>query len=546
MEKEKRKYLETKFGIASVIFTLCICVAMGAIGFAIYCKGIKQQNQKYISGILNIAEKKLDADDLAQCLEKKQQSEKYNESQKFLDEIKNSYDIEYIYIIKPLKESGTDNMVYLMAGVSEEEKDDPDNVVIGDLSGSEYDEKVTKYYIDAMSNDKTMYYANKTSFGYMYSGLRAIKDSNGNEVAVLAVDMSMNYIQSIFFEYVKLVAIVGSVAAIIFGINLFLWVRTIIIKPIKKMEHSVNAFIEDGHAGVELSKLTYEDPKIHSGDEMQVLSEDLIELTDALKRYMGRLMTETKEKERIVSELNIATQIQANMLPCIFPPFPNRTEFDIFASMDPAKEVGGDFYDFFLLDENHLAVVMADVSGKGVPAALFMVIGKTLIKDYSGLEGSLGDVFTKVNDMLCESNKEELFITAFEGVIDLTTGELEFVNAGHEKPIIYHKEENRWEVYPTKAGFVLAGMEGMRYRSATLNLKKGDRIFLYTDGIPEAINAQNEQYGMNRLVQELERNSQSSCNELIGNVRKDVERFADGAEQFDDITMLCVEYNEEA
>ena len=156
----------------------------------------------------------------------------------------------------------------------------------------------------------------------------------------------------------------------------------------------------------------------------------------------------------------------------------------------------------------------------------------------------MGEVFTKVNDLLCESNKEELFITAFEGVLDLRTGELEFVNAGHEKPIVYHKDEDIWEVYPTRAGFVLAGLEGIQYRSGTMNLKKGDRLFLYTDGIPEAVNPLNEQYGMDRLVRVLQRNKNTELNRMITDIRTDVDEFADGAEQFDDITMLCMEFNE--
>ena len=292
------------------------------------------------------------------------------------------------------------------------------------------------------------------------------------------------------------------------------------------------------------SELEFTDPGISSGDEMQTLSESLMTLSNDLKSYMNTLLRETKEKERIESELSIATEIQASMLPCIFPPFPNVSEFDIYASMSPAKEVGGDFYDFFMIDENHLAVVMADVSGKGVPAALFMVIGKTLIKDYSNFGSSLGEVFTKVNDLLCESNKEELFITAFEGVIDLRTGEMEFVNAGHEKPIVYHKDEDTWEVYQTRAGFVLAGLEGIQYRSGTMNLKKGDRLFLYTDGIPEAVNPLKEQYGMDRLVQILKENSTTELEQMLKNIRADVDKFADGAEQFDDITMLCMEFKE--
>ena len=250
----------------------------------------------------------------------------------------------------------------------------------------------------------------------------------------------------------------------------------------------------------------------------------------------------TAEKERIGAELDVATHIQKSMLPCIFPAFPDRREFDIYATMDPAKEVGGDFYDFFMVDSRHLAIVMADVSGKGVPAALFMVIGKTLIKDHTTPGTDLGAVFTEVNDLLCESNSEQMFITAFEGVLDLVSGEFKFVNAGHEPPFICRAGEN-YAVHKIRPGFVLAGMEGMRYRSGSITLAPGDKIFQYTDGVTEATNAGNELYGMERLEKVLNANKGKKPTELLPMVKEDIDRFVGEAPQFDDITMLCLEYS---
>lgn len=247
---------------------------------------------------------------------------------------------------------------------------------------------------------------------------------------------------------------------------------------------------------------------------------------------------------RNAAELNVATNIQQSMLPCIFPAFPEQKEFDIYATMDPAKEVGGDFYDFFRVDERHLAIVMADVSGKGVPAALFMVIGKTLIKDHTQPGRDLGDVFTEVNQLLCEANSEELFITAFEGVLDLVTGEFVFVNAGHEMPFIA-RAGGVYEPYKIRAGFVLAGMEGMRYKAGSIQLSPGDKIFQYTDGVTEATNKDNELYGMERLANILGKNSSKKPVDLLKAVKEDVDAFVGRAPQFDDITMLCLEYKEQ-
>lgn len=240
------------------------------------------------------------------------------------------------------------------------------------------------------------------------------------------------------------------------------------------------------------------------------------------------------------AELNVATNIQKSMLPCIFPAFPERSEFDIFATMDPAKEVGGDFYDFFMVDQRHLAIVMADVSGKGVPAALFMVIGKTLIKDHTQPECDLGEVFSEVNNILCQSNSEGLFITAFEGVLDLMTGEFNYVNAGHEMPFICRN--GSFEAYRVKPGFVLAGMENMRYRAGSMTLYEGDKIFQYTDGVTEATNSRNELYGMERLSAVLNRNTENSPEEILSAVKTDIDLFVGSAPQFDDITMLCLKY----
>ncbi len=244
---------------------------------------------------------------------------------------------------------------------------------------------------------------------------------------------------------------------------------------------------------------------------------------------------------KTTAELNVATNIQKSMLPCIFPAFPDREEFDVFASMDPAKEVGGDFYDFFMVDDSHLAIVVADVSGKGVPAALFMVIGKTLIKDHTQPGRDLGEVFTQVNSLLCESNSEGLFITAFEGVLDLATGEFRYVNAGHEIPFLC-KKGGAFEPYKIRAGFVLAGMEGIRYRCGSMQLEPGDRIFQYTDGVTEATNKANELYGMERLQSVLCQNTSLTPAQLLAEIKADIDAFVGDAPQFDDITMLCMEY----
>lgn len=282
---------------------------------------------------------------------------------------------------------------------------------------------------------------------------------------------------------------------------------------------------------------------ISSGDEIEKLGHKFEDMTVSLKNYIDELTSVTAERERIGAELDVATHIQSSMLPCIFPPFPHRHEVDIYASMTPAKEVGGDFYDFFMVDDRHVAIVMADVSGKGVPAALFMVIGKTLIKDHTVPGRDLGQVFKEVNNILCNSNSEGMFITAFEGVLDLVSGEFVYVNAGHETPYICNVGEE-FEQHKVRAGFVLAGMEGINYRCASTVIEPGAKILLYTDGVPEATNASNELFGMERLDETVKGLSKATPKEVLDKIQASVDEFVGDAPQFDDLTMLCLEFKE--
>lgn len=243
---------------------------------------------------------------------------------------------------------------------------------------------------------------------------------------------------------------------------------------------------------------------------------------------------------RINSELNLATDIQANMLPRIFPPFPDHDEFDIFASMNPAKEVGGDFYDFFMIDDSHVAIVIGDVSGKGVPAALFMVTAKTLIKDHAQLGLRPAEVFSKVNNILCEGNEAGLFVTAWMAIINIDTGVMTSVNAGHNPPAIY--QDGKFTYLTSRPGFVLAGLHGLHYKEFTTQLVKGDRILLYTDGITEASNINQELYGDKRLIDYLNKNTNLPIHKLVKGITKDTKEFVGDAEQFDDMTMLLFEY----
>ena len=307
--------------------------------------------------------------------------------------------------------------------------------------------------------------------------------------------------------------------------------------------------------------------EVYDNDEIGDLAQGFNDMAASLKDYIKNLAAVTAEKERIGAELNVATQIQADMLPRIFPPFPGRKEFDIYATMTPAKEVGGDFYDFFLIDDDHLAMVMADVSGKGVPAALFMVIAKTLIKNRAQMGGTAGgkdgtsaqgaqavspagagasypspsEILADVNEQLCEGNEAELFVTVWLGILQISTGKLIAANAGHEYPAIKRAGEN-WELVKAKHSPAVATMEGLKFRENEFELRPGDSLYLYTDGVAEATDAKEELYGTERMIDALNRNSQGTAEDLLLGMKREVDQFVGDAPQFDDITMLALRY----
>ena len=281
----------------------------------------------------------------------------------------------------------------------------------------------------------------------------------------------------------------------------------------------------------------------YHNDEIGDLANRFNDMAGSLKTYIKELTTVTAEKERIGAELNVATQIQADMLPRIFPAFPDRDEFDIYATMDPAKEVGGDFYDYFLIDDDHIALVMADVSGKGVPAALFMVIAKTLIKNHA-LMGcySPAEILKSANEQLCEGNEAELFVTVWMAIIQISTGKGLAANAGHEHPVI-KRAGGQYELVEYRHSPAVATMEGIRFREHEFQIYPGDSLYVYTDGVPEATNAENVLFGPERMLEALNSNPDATPQELLRNVRRDIDIFVGRAPQFDDITMLNFLYN---
>ena len=278
-----------------------------------------------------------------------------------------------------------------------------------------------------------------------------------------------------------------------------------------------------------------------TGDEVEELAQSFAAISHKTVEYMQKIVQVTAEKERIGTELALATQIQGAMLPHIFPAFPDRSEFDIFASMDPAKEVGGDFYDYFLIDNDHLGLVIADVSGKGVPAALFMMASKIILQSVAMMGHSPAEILARTNNAIYTNNEAEMFVTVWLGILELSTGKLTAANAGHEFPAL-RQPGAPFELYKDRHGFVIGGMENVRYKEYQIQMEPGSKIFVYTDGVAEATNAEKELFGTERMIEALNTDPDAAPQQILKNVRSSVDAFVKDAEQFDDLTMLCLEY----
>ncbi|MCR5346870.1 MAG: SpoIIE family protein phosphatase [Fretibacterium sp.] len=284
--------------------------------------------------------------------------------------------------------------------------------------------------------------------------------------------------------------------------------------------------------------------RVYDNDEIGDLADEFNAMASSLKNYIQDFAAVTAERERIKTELNVAAQIQADLLPCTFPPFPDRREFDIYATMTPAKEVGGDFYDFFFIDKDHLALVIADVSGKGMPAALFMVIARTLIKNRAQMwGGKTSEILEAVNNQLCEESGTELFVTVWLGVLEISTGRVVSCNAGHEYPAVRRAEEGSFELIRRAVNNpAVATMERMKFYESEFFLSPGDSLFLYTDGVVEATNAEYKLYGRDRMIDALNRHGAEPVEEFIVSMKREIDGFVGDSSQFDDITMLALQY----
>lgn len=408
-----------------------------------------------------------------------------------------------------------------------------------------YWEPVEMKEVDKFLNRAGEYRLHDTSwtrrYGWICTSGYPIFDEESNPVAFVLADVRLSNLASSLLRFILLFMLTTILVITFIANRLSEYMDRTLVTPIKSIANAAQNYSLEREEGGS-STGYFDNLNISTGDEVEALGNVMARMETSLSDYEQSLEAITAERERVLTEMSLATRIQADMLPNVFPAFPERTEFDIHASMEPAKQIGGDFYNFFLIDDDHLCLMMADVSGKGIPAALFMMSSMILISDQATLGLSPAEILRRVNELICANNREEMFVTVWLGILELSTGKVTAANAGHEFPIISDSNGN-FDLFKDPHGFVIGGMEGMKYKEYEFTMEHGSRLFLYTDGVTEATDSDNGLFGTERLLDVLNLAADADPEETLYMVRNTIEAFVGDSEQFDDLTMMCVRYN---
>lgn len=403
-----------------------------------------------------------------------------------------------------------------------------------DTTNDEYRQKYRAVYEEG-SPYETVYRGKTTDGQHPHiTTMVPVRDSSGNVAAILCMQRPIREIIDAARPYLVTVAVSTLLIAAVASLIAAAYTRDGLLEPVSKVSEEASRFAREKSIGEPLGQIS-------DFTEIRDLADSIDTMEKDMTGYMEELTAVTSARERISAELSLAGQIQQNSVPGTFPAFPDRSDFEIYGFMSPAREVGGDFYNYFLLDDDHLMICIGDVSGKGIPGALFMMVTTILVSDRTRMGGSPAEILTAVNRELCGHNSAQMFVTIWLGILQLSTGILKACNAGHEYPIL-KQAGGRYELIKDRHGLVVAAMEDTVYRDYVLQLSPGSRLFLYTDGVPEAASADGEMFGTARTVEALNQGGTASAELTVRNVREAVEGFASGTEQFDDLAMLCLEY----
>ena len=524
-------------GIAGLVILLVLFTyAIGHIGYESFTTALTEQ---YITEAFNAADTAddfVDPDEIESYLNSGGETPEYKQTLNLLNRICNSFGATFIYVIIP-DTSDYAHITFLFSAANW----DYDYTVydfgyVRETTNDEYKEKYRKLYDNESDREVVIRNTGYIETDPHITSMVPIRNSAGITQAILCVQRQLDVLEQTRRDYISdlLSVLIALLVLAIVGASTYF--RRTLLDPIDRIAAEAGRFASENTPAE--NKLT---DTIRSNDEIGQLAGSIDMMEEQIREYVENLTAVTAENKRIETELSLAARIQSNMLPNTFPAFPDRSDFDIFAYMTPAKEVGGDFYDFFLIDNTHLGIVIADVSGKGIPAALFMMASRIMIKNYAMTGMKPEEVLKVVNDQICSNNPEDMFVTVWLGILDLETGQLRASNAGHEYPII-KTPEGKFEILKDKHGFIIGGMKDSKYAGYDVSLSPGSILFLYTDGVTEATDKDNNFFGLESTVNALNSCADNAPAAYLRAAETAVKEFAGDAEQFDDLTMLCIEY----
>ena len=519
--------------LGNVLMLLIFGVMAQLLGYIQFSDEFTKEYTDNAFRIANAASSYVDADAIDSYMVTKGNSEEYELTYDALFNLCNKVNARFIYVIIP--DETYDHITFVFNTVNVSSGFEP--YEIGYVRETTNDDYRAKYKLLWEGLSEKEYVVRDKGFIESDSHITAmvpLKGSDGMVKGILCVQRQMEALSSARLSYLTKMIIV-QISLIIMAVFLYdLFLNRYMIKPLRKITRETKRFSSSQSKPEEA--LT---ERITLTNEIGQLAGSVDKMESETLSYIDNLTRVTAESQRIGTELAVAAAIQRSMLNAVSP---DRSEISVAASMTPAKEVGGDFYDYFMIDEDHLCMVIADVSGKGVPAAMFMAITKLMINDFTMVYKSPGKILEATNERICKNNKLDMFITVWLGILEISTGKVTACNAGHEYPAIY-RSGSGFELFKDKHGFVVGGMSGVRYRDYEFIMQPSDALFLYTDGVAESTNSAEELYGVERMLSALNKVPDGSPEVILEKVRESVDEFVDQAPQFDDLTMMCVKYH---
>jgi serine phosphatase RsbU (regulator of sigma subunit) len=549
MAEAGQRKLSTKIIVYCVVFTAILSIIMGWLGYQTYSSSLLERYEIYVDSVLKIAASGIDGDEIRASIDTLQKSEGFNQLQLDLNTVKEESEMEYVYMVYFPDGQDPSRMAYVLNAYTEREfREEPETIrSLGDPCGEgDFDEIMMNLFYNSLrdndNNTEARFYVNDSEFGYMMTGYLPVVDSAGNGVCVLAMDVSMDQIHENMRSYLITVAL-GTI--VLLAVFLFVFITIMnrsVILPIKGIAHSAQNFVQQSYEIKDPSQLSFKEVSVNTKDEIELLANSLNHMTSEIKNYMINLATMSAERERIGAELNLAKQIQSNIFPTVFPAFPNRSDFDIYATR--TSMVGdGNFYDFFLIDEDRLCIVVGEASGKGIPSTMFAVLAAANIRSFARLGYRPYRIVLETNNQLSQNNTEGLTVSAFVGVVDLNTGEMDYINAGMPNTLVKRAGTSFEEVDEVKS-FVLANMENVNFQQNRIEFMQGDVLMLYTSGIANTKNQYGEEFTEPYVTIQLNEiiKREYELEKILETMKESLLEFSDGSDDTSGGTMLIFRF----